>query len=277
MTLADTRPERRPVKKKHVDPAKQKRAKSKLDEVASRPDRWKVIHYSCESFYDRPNGQSPRITSLAIRDLSSGQTNSFSIHQIAEKRGIWPSDISQNYDKLEKEMLDHFFEELGRLESAKFLHWNMRDANYGFQAIDHRYEVLGGTPISIANERKADLARLLVERYGRAYTGHPRLTTLMEQNSIQHPDFLSGKQEAAAFDNGEYVKLHQSTLRKVDVIANVFERASENNLVTKATWWQLHGGNLISVTNFIGAHPTVSFIGFILTVVGVGLGVAAFF
>ena len=33
-----------------------------------------VIHYSCESFYDRPNGASPRITSIAVRKLDSAQT-----------------------------------------------------------------------------------------------------------------------------------------------------------------------------------------------------------
>ena len=272
MTFTDTRPERRPAKKKPVDPAKQKKAKAKLEEIARRPDQWQVIHYSCESFYDRPNGQSPRITSLAIRDLVSGQTKSFSIHQMAEKRGIAPREIAENYDGLEKAMLDQFFQELGRLRNSKFLHWNMRDANYGFQAIEHRFEVLGGTPTSIPNERKADLARLLVERYGRAYTGHPRLTTLMEQNSIEHPDFLSGKEEAQAFDDGEFVKLHQSTLRKVDVIANVFERASEGSLATTANWWHLNGGRLISVTNYIGTHPLLSILGIILAGTGVFLG-----
>ena len=46
-----------------------------------------VIHYSCESFYDRPEGQSPRITSIAVRRLDTGQTLSFSIYQVAERKG----------------------------------------------------------------------------------------------------------------------------------------------------------------------------------------------
>jgi len=45
-----------------------------------------VIHYSCESFYDRPNGASPRITSIAVRKLDSGQTLSFSILSIGVEK-----------------------------------------------------------------------------------------------------------------------------------------------------------------------------------------------
>ena len=49
----------------------------------------------------------------------------------------------------------------------------------------------------------------------------PRLENLLEKNFIKPRDFLSGPQEAAAPENRNCVGLHQSTLRKVDVIANV--------------------------------------------------------
>ena len=67
---------------------RRKRALERLSEIMSNPDHAVVIHYSCESFYDRPNEESPRITSIAVRNLGSGQTSSFSIHQIAEVDGI---------------------------------------------------------------------------------------------------------------------------------------------------------------------------------------------
>jgi len=67
------------------NPKRQKEARERLDSLFSdRSNVW-VIHYSCESFYDRPNGASPRITSLAVRSLDSAQTHSFSIHQVAER------------------------------------------------------------------------------------------------------------------------------------------------------------------------------------------------
>jgi hypothetical protein len=103
-----------------------------------------VIHYSCESFYDRPEGRSPRVTSIAVRRLDSGQTLSFSIHKVAEEQKIGFNEIEAQYDKLERKMLDEFYSHVGSHRGMKYLHWNMRDINYGFAAIDHRYKVFGG-------------------------------------------------------------------------------------------------------------------------------------
>jgi hypothetical protein len=97
-------------------------------------------------------------------------------------------------------MLDRFFEFVRVRLHMSWVHWNMRDVNYGFAAIEHRYRVLGGTPIQIAEDRKFDLARALVDLYGVGYIGHPRLETLLTKNRIAARDFLSGAQEADAFE-----------------------------------------------------------------------------
>jgi hypothetical protein len=76
---------------------RRKKAKLKLDELYERSETVLIIHYSCESFYDRPNGKTPRITSIAVRNLSSGQTESFSIHKVAELKNLPFEDIPQNY------------------------------------------------------------------------------------------------------------------------------------------------------------------------------------
>ena len=59
-----------------------------LDEIQAKRDIALIIHYSCESFYDLPDGRTPRITSIAIRNFSTGQTVSFSIHKCAEQKGV---------------------------------------------------------------------------------------------------------------------------------------------------------------------------------------------
>jgi hypothetical protein len=141
------------------NPKRQKEAWAKLDRAFIDAENCWVIHYSCESFYERPEGRSPRITSIATRKLDSGQTISFSIHQIAERRGVRFDGIEQSYDELEKLMLDEFYAHVGAHRGMRYLHWNMRDINYGFAAIEHRYRVLGGDPIVIENERKIDLSR----------------------------------------------------------------------------------------------------------------------
>ncbi len=186
-----------------------------------------------------------------MRKLDSGQTASFSIHQVAELDGIDLAGITKHYDPLERKMLDAFFAHVGGHRGMKYLHWNMRDINYGFAAIEHRYRVLGGNPaFIIPDENKFDLARLLIDIYGVGYTGHPRLTTLLDKNKIQPRDFLNGASEAEAFEQGNYVGLHQSTLRKVDIIANLARRAQDRSLKTNTTWWKMHGGKLRTFVNF---------------------------
>ncbi|HNL14905.1 MAG TPA: hypothetical protein PKL28_17530, partial [Rhodocyclaceae bacterium] len=57
---------------------------AKIEALQDQASTTLVVHYSCESFYDKTDGKTPRVTSLAVRNLASGQTDSFSIHQIAE-------------------------------------------------------------------------------------------------------------------------------------------------------------------------------------------------
>jgi hypothetical protein len=237
-----------------------------------------VIHYSCESFYNKTDGNSPRITSIAIRNLRSGQTSSFSIHQIAERKKLSLGDIEQNYDELEHLMLTDFYRFVTRHSGFLWLHWNMRDINYGFSAIAHRFSVLGGEPVYIEDNRLVDLARVLIARYGPEYTRygpdnkeHPRLEKLMMLNQISAKDALTGKEEADAFDNKQYIKLHQSTLRKVDVIANIAEREWNGSLRTNSTWRQEFGTSLAGRAEALIDSTwfrVLSVLGAIITVIG---------
>ncbi len=61
--------------------------------------------------------------------------------------------------------------------------------------------------------------------------------------------FRTGAEEAAAFEAKNNVGLYQSTLRKVDVIANILGRAHDRTLRTNATWWEVNG-------SFIRGGPT---------------------
>ncbi|SCX58884.1 hypothetical protein [Nitrosospira sp. Nsp1] len=245
------------------------RAAESLYAIFRQPEHVLVIHYSCESYYDRPDGRTPRITSIAVRNLPSGQTQSFSIHKVAEQRHIALPDIVQYFDELEKTMLDEFFEFAKSHQNFTWMHWNMRDINYGFQAIEHRYTVLGGIPFKIDEAKKFDLSRQLIAIYGIGYVGHPRLESLLLKNKISARDFLSGADEAAAFDSKEFVKLHQSTLRKVDVLANIAERASSNSLIQNAGWRERYGIHPSVIIELIKEHWIYSGIGIALLLVSI--------
>ncbi|MFC6331954.1 hypothetical protein ACFP56_04905 [Paenibacillus septentrionalis] len=151
---------------------KAKRRKKAFEKIIAMVDNAShalVIHYSCESFYNIPNGRTPRITSIAVRYLATGQTKSFSIHKVAELQNVPFEDIEKEYNSLEKEMLSDFYNFVKNHKSFDWIHWNMRDINYGFEAIDHRYSVLGGVPEQISDEKKVDLSRYLVDIFGLRY------------------------------------------------------------------------------------------------------------
>lgn len=249
-----------------------RKAARRLASLFQHPEHILVVHYSCESFYERTDGRTPRITSIALRNLASGQTHSFSIHKVAEQSHVLPAEVPSRYDDLERATLDEYFEFAHTHQNYTWVHWNMRDINYGFQAIEHRYRVLGGAPTEIDDSRKFDLARELVAIYGVAYIGHPRLESLVKKNGITARDFLNGAQEAAAFENQEFVKLHQSTLRKVDILANIAERAADNSLETNATWRDRYGMHPAVLVELAREHWGYSLLGFIALVFSLARG-----
>ncbi|GAD89655.1 MULTISPECIES: hypothetical protein [Vibrio] len=253
---------------------RRRKAQNHLDKISGHEEHVLVIHYSCESFYNRPEGQTPRVTSIAVRNYASGQTASFSIHKVAELKGVAFPDIDREYDKLEKEMLKEFYVFLEKHKNYDWVHWNMRDINYGFPALEHRFRVLKGKPVELDESRKFDLSRALVSIFGNKYIGHPRLIKLMEANHITALDLLDGPGEATAFENKEFVKLHQSTLRKVDVLANILGRVIDRSIKTNATWQDTHGVHPKIILEYITKHWIFSLLG---SLISIGLGVYGIF
>jgi len=236
---------------------RRKETKKDIGQLSEKSDQVLLIHYSCESFYDIKDGRTPRVTSIAVRNLRSAQTESFSIHKIAERNGVKITEIPNKYDELEKQMLTDFFEFVKYRQTFSFVHWNMRDGNYGFSAIEHRFQVLGGDPYNIPDEKKFDLARALVSLFGRQYVGHGksgRFHQLLKINKMTDNGALTGKEEADAFDAAEYIKLHQSTLRKVDCLSNIFERIDDGSIVTNATWQDKYGMHPKIFVEYIKDH-----------------------
>jgi hypothetical protein len=252
---------------------RRKKTLKHLDELSEREDHVLLVHYSCESFYDRPEGKTPRITSIAIRNYSSGQTASFSIHKVAELKNVEFGDIEENYDDLEREMLKEYFDYLRSHKTHDWVHWNMRDINYGFPAIEHRFRVLGGDPEELEESRKFDLARALVALYGTGYIGHPRLENIIKKNRITDLGFLTGKEESDAFDAKDYVTLHQSTLRKVDILANILGRTLDGSLKTNAKWNEIYGLQPKVLGEVIKDHWFFRILGLLGLILGLILGI----
>lgn len=177
------------------------------------------------------------------------------------------SDIDNNFEKIEEKLLSDFFKFLEKYKDFFWVHWNMRDINYGFPALEHRFKALGGSPVYLSDEVKFDLPRILYERFGKKYAEHPRLENLVKQNNITDKNFLNGAQEAEAFKNHEYLKLHQSTLRKVDIFDCILSRIEEGDLKVKSNFFDIYGISLNSIGIFLQNHWFYSIASFVALVV----------
>jgi hypothetical protein len=231
-----------------------KQAKSVLTSLFEKADLALVIHYSCESFYKHEDGTSSRIASISIKYLGSGSVNSFSIHQYAEKKGIQLGEILNNYESIERLMLADFFSFVSDHFSFTWLHWNMRNVNFGFQALEHRYEVLGGEPRKLPDSKKVDLSALLKTIYGVDYASKPVLVNLCQFNNLISDFFMPGADEAEAFEKQEFRRLHQSTLKKVDFISYIAELALNGKLKSNSNWFKAHGIHPSFFVDFVRGH-----------------------
>jgi hypothetical protein len=233
-----------------------KKRKSTLNQIEDILDNGKyvvVIHYACERFI-RDKGTTPRITSIAVRNLESGQTESFSLHRIAEQKGINFNEIEKYYNDLERQLLKDYFKYVDSHKDYTWVHWNMRDMIYGFAALEHRYKVLGGEPVSIDDSKKFDVHRALINIYGYDYVKGSVLETLIRKNDISMTDFLPGLEEADAFEKKEYVKLHKSTLRKINAIVAILHRIAEGSLKTDVSRYRIYGTTLRGIAEFVTEH-----------------------
>jgi len=231
-----------------------KHARDQLKKLVANAANSVVVHYSCESFFNTKDGRSPRITSIAVRNLESAQSTSFSIHQYAEISNIENVCIGANYESIEKEMLQEFFEYMRTHQGLTWVHWNMRNINYGFAALEHRCKVLGGAPFVLDDAKKVDAARYVNDIYGRKYAHNPKIIDLTELNGFNDTHLLSGAQEAEAFEKDEYLKLHQSTLRKVDILSYTVDLAANGSLKTRASFWSVYGVHPKILVELIREH-----------------------
>lgn len=232
-------------------------AKDKLKLLKENEQSLFIVHYSCQNLNDNNENYSPRITSIAVLHVGSSTMHSFSIHLIAEIKGIAREDIHDHYDDLEGEMLDQFFGFVAENDNGYWLHWNMSNINYGFEALTHRYKVLTQKDAKrIPDSRKFNLSALILSVYGKNCVEHPRMANFMKLNDGEHRDNLSGKEEVDAFAAKEYVKLHKSTMSKVYWFQHMYFLLQQNKV-------RVHNKNWGYKVNHFLERPTVKALGFV--------------
>ena len=133
-----------------------------IRELRRHPERFYVIHYSCQSLYDDNETLSPRITSIAVTHFSTEQTVSYSTYSIAEELNIPRQNVIERFDEIERDLLEGFYKFARERRDKYWVHWNMRNLTYGFEHLEHRYRKLSRqeAPI-IPVERRINLNDML--------------------------------------------------------------------------------------------------------------------
>ena len=237
-----------------------------IRELRKHPENFYIIHYSCQSLYDDNETLSPRITSIAITHFATEQTVSFSTHSIADELHIKRENIFNKFDQIEKNLLEKFYKFIRDRRDKYWIHWNMRNLTYGFEHLEHRYRVLGGQDAAVIPvERRLNLNDILEDRYGSGYAAHPKLKSLMEINGGIHRHFLTGQEEIKAFENHEFIRMHNSTLTKVGFFCSVLNKFVKGRLRTASRGFGV-------TLDRIFEHRLAKLIGAIATLISIGVG-----
>ncbi|MEK8179537.1 hypothetical protein WMW71_04210 [Flavobacterium buctense] len=221
-----------------------KKGRDIIEKLKKSNSKTLIIHYSCESFFNL-EGRTPRITSICIKNRGNNLTKTFSIHlqaQFYKKDLCCITDIENDF--LEKQMLKEFFEFVKRHSTHNWVHWNMRNSSYGFEAIGNRYRILGGNGKEIEDQFKFDLPENLGLIYTYNFEKHKpsgQLLNLAKRNKISDRDALIGKDEAKSFEDRDYLKLHMSTSRKVEIIDRILTLEEKNKLKVNASIIKIYG------------------------------------
>jgi len=241
-----------------------------FNEIKKHPERFYIVHYSCQSLYDDNEGLSPRITSIAVVHYATDQAISFSTHSVAEELGISRNDVVARFDEIETALLTNFFEFIRDRRDQYWVHWNMRNITYGFEHIEHRYRALThGNPPTISVERRLNLNDMLGQRFGSDYAPHQKMINLIEMNGGRHRFFLTGPEEVAAFQNLEFIRMHQSCLVKAEFFQKVIKKVLQGKLKTKSSGF-LHMSDRIFESRSIRAVGVVSSTTGILSTINAG-------
>jgi len=253
-------------------PARRKAAREDIGRALHSRSHAYVLHYACEGF-ETPDR---RITAVAARNLGTGVTQSFELETALRRAGRDPlTATAQDLDQAEKAVLDAFYDFAAHnLNGTYWLHWNMRNATFGFLALENRHRLLGGQPVAIPDAQRLDLAARMVDLYGDGYAEiENRLRSLASRNGLAMKHLIDGADQAAALARRDFAAVDRSLLNRVDLMYAIATKANEGTLKTHAGLFDGLGG-LGGAIAWIKGHPVVAACAAMAPVFGAIIGAA---
>lgn len=250
---------------------RRKEARNNLKKLAENPLNVLLIHYSySKTFDDDYGGISPIITAIVIKSLNGQIDEQFAIHFEADKAGIPQDQIQDSYRELEMRILKHYNDFARRYTGCFWIHWDMKNIHFGFEAIKHRFEKIFGRPdgyYDIPSSQKRNLRLIIEDMYGEKFVvGPDHLKSLMLCNNknVIDPRYISGDQESIEFERKNFDAVIQSVDTKVDFLKKATSKLIDKNLLVTSK-------NGFAIFDDVVHHPIFTALGWIIGFIGLVL------
>ncbi|AWA30311.1 hypothetical protein HYN48_09560 [Flavobacterium magnum] len=239
-----------------------------LKRLVKDPAKVLFIHYSASKTFDDDYGNiSPIITSIVIKSLDGAIDTQFAIHFEADKADITIDQIHDSYRDLELRILKAFNNFARRHQDYIWVHWNMKNIHFGFEAIKHRYEKIfedSADYFEIPSNQKKDLQVIIEGMYGDHFVNGPdQLRSLLECNSnnTTDPNYLRAEDEAKQFENKNFEVVIKSIDTKVEFLKKATQRLCDKKLV-------IVNKNYYAIFIDVVNHPLFTFSGWAIGLIG---------
>jgi hypothetical protein len=244
-----------------------------LKKVVEDPSKVLFIHYTQSRTYDDDyGGISPIITSIVVKSMDDQVCKHFALQFEADKAGIPKDEIQDSYRELEYRILKAFNDFVRRNTMCIWIHWDMKDINFGFEAIKHRFEkIFEGLDdyCEIPSNQKRNLRQVLEGMYGERFADGPdhfKDILICNSSNIEDPGYLTRDAESKEFESKNF----DSVIKSVDVKVDFLRRATKKLLDRELK--VLNKNNYAIFVDIVN-HPFITFIGWLATIVGLGVGV----
>lgn len=248
-------------------------ALNNLEKLIEDPSKVLCIHYSQSQTFDDDYGNiSPIITSIVIKSLDDKIDKQFAIHFEADKAGIPKDQIQDSYRELELRILKSFNDFVKRHGHCIWVHWDMKNIHFGFEAIKHRYEKIFeglGDYYEIPSHNRRSLYRILEGMYGEGFVKGPdQFKELMTTNNsgVDHPLYLAKLVESSEFEAKNFKSVIDSVDCKVEFIKKALKKLINRKLI-------IQNKNRYALFIDIISHPIFNFIGLVVSLLGLLAGI----
>lgn len=258
-----------------------KEANNVFEAYSKKKSDYVFIHYARQNCFEDAYEKGPRVIAIVAMNAESGQTMVFSLKKIADAYGSNFFEMTEaEKDEVEKEMLQSFFEYAMKNTQKKWLHWNMKNNNFGFSAIEERFKNLDGNPVHFEENTLFNISVLMKKKYGTNFAQDAswngkvmgKMYDIFSLNGIVDSYILNGEQEIKEYILKNITSIEQSILGKVKAFQVLVEKASDNDLKTRGNMIKdVYGLSIRGIAQYIQDNALLalvfSIVGGIITAV----------